>query len=363
MTTALPRSRYWPSEPIRIMLIARMDGLDPEKPGFGIASGTRIPSLVELTPTSSNRWHFAGNGATSCPLPRGATLQTSANIRGAMLMTASMTAFTVNDTFVKLLGDHLPFFQFLLIRSIGAALLLFLLAWRAGALAWPRRRRDRVLIAVRSLAEMAAAYFFLTALIHMPLANVTAILQALPLTVALGAALFLRENVGWRRFLAIGIGFVGVYLIVRPGADGFSIYAGYALLAVVAVTIRDLLARKLSAEVPSLTVAFAAVIAILAFAAVGAAFGPEWNAVSPRDWLWLAGSIVTIIGGYLFSVSAMRHGEIGVVAPFRYSSLLVALVLGLLVFGDWPDRITLLGAAIVVATGLFTLWRERAAAR
>lgn len=283
----------------------------------------------------------------------------SANMRGAMLMTASMTAFTINDTFVKLLGDHLPFFQFLLIRSIGAALLLFLLAWRAGALTWPRRRRDRVLIAVRSLAEMAAAYFFLTALIHMPLANVTAILQALPLTVALGAALFLREDVGWRRFLAIGIGFAGVYLIVRPGADGFSIYAGYALLAVVAVTIRDLMARQISQDVQSLTVALAAVIAILAFASVGALFGPVWEPVSPLDWLWLAGTIVTIIGGYLFSVSAMRHGEIGFVAPFRYSSLLVALILGLLIFEEWPDAVTLLGAAIVVATGLFTLWRER----
>lgn len=280
-------------------------------------------------------------------------------MRGALLMTASMTAFTVNDTFVKLLGDHLPFFQFLLIRSIGAALLLFLLAWRAGALTWPRRRRDRVLIAVRSLAEMAAAYFFLTALIHMPLANVTAILQALPLTVALGAALFLREDVGWRRFLAIGIGFAGVYLIVRPGADGFSIYAGYALLAVVAVTIRDLMARQISQDVQSLTVALAAVIAILAFASVGAFFGPVWEPVSPLDWLWLAGTIVTIIGGYLFSVSAMRHGEIGFVAPFRYSSLLVALILGLLIFEEWPDAVTLLGAAIVVATGLFTLWRER----
>ena len=283
----------------------------------------------------------------------------SANMRGAMLMTASMTAFTINDTFIKLLGDHLPFFQFLLIRTIGATILLIALAWRAGALVLPKSRRDRWLIAIRSPAEMAAAYFFLTALIHMPLANVTAILQALPLTVALGAALILKEPVGWRRFTAIGIGFIGVYLIVRPGADGFSVYAIYALLAVVAVTIRDLAARKLSREVPSLTVALFAVFAVLIFATTGAVLGPAWEPMTSRDWLWLSGSILTILGGYLFSVSAMRQGEIGFVAPFRYSSLIVALILGLLVFGDWPDQITLLGAAIVVATGLFTLWRER----
>ncbi|MEM7719856.1 MAG: DMT family transporter [Pseudomonadota bacterium] len=282
----------------------------------------------------------------------------SDNRRGAALMTASMTAFTINDAFVKLLGDDLPFFQFLLLRTIGASFLIFILAYRSNALVWPKSSRDRRLIAMRSLAEMAAAYFFLTALIHMPIANVTAILQVLPLTVALGAALFLGEHVGWRRFAAIGIGFVGVYLIVRPGADGFSIYALYALLAVLAVTVRDLAARRLSPEVPSLTVSLAAVLTILAFSIVGAV-NTEWQPMVPVDWLWLAGSIVTILGGYLFSVSAMRVGEIGFVAPFRYTSLLVALVLGFLVFGDWPDQLTLIGAAIVVATGLFTLWRER----
>ncbi len=278
-------------------------------------------------------------------------------------MTASMSAFTVNDTFVKLLGDSLPFFQFLVLRSLGAAILMFLFVWHAGLLSLPSDPRDRRLVIYRSFAEMAAAYFFLTALIHMPLANVTAILQALPLTVALAAAVFLKEDVGWKRFLAIGIGFVGVYLIVRPGGTDFTIYSVYALLAVVSVTLRDLAARQLSASVPSLTVAFLGVIAILIFALVGAALGPAWQPVSGLDWLWLAGSVITIILAYFFSVSAMRHGEIGFVSPFRYTSLIVALVLGLLVFGEWPDELTLLGAAIVVATGLFSLWRERATSR
>lgn len=284
----------------------------------------------------------------------------SDNLRGAALMTTSMTAFTLNDMFVKLLGDHLPFFQFLLLRTIGATFFMLWLAARAGAIRWPEKKQDRWLIAVRSLAEMAAAFFFLTALIHMPIANVTAILQALPLTVALGAALFLGEEVGWRRFAAIGVGFIGVFLIVRPGPDGFSIYAFYGLLAVIAVTIRDLAARRLSPEVPSLTVALFSVLTILAFSSVGAV-GTEWVPLRPIDWVWLAGSAITIIGGYLFSVSAMRSGEIGFVAPFRYTSLLVALVVGLLVFNEWPDHITMIGAAIVVATGLFTLWRERQA--
>jgi S-adenosylmethionine uptake transporter len=279
-------------------------------------------------------------------------------MQGALLMAASMTAFTINDTFIKLLGEHLPLFQFLLLRSIGAAAILFVMAWRAGALRLPAARRDRWLILVRSLAEMAAAWLFLTALIHMPIANLSAILQAMPLTVALGAALFLGEEVGWRRFTAIGIGFAGVYLIVRPGSEGFTYYSILGVLSVLAVTVRDLAVRRLSTEVKSMTVALATVLCILVFAAVGSIW-TEWEPMRPLDWVWLAGSVVAVIGGYLFSVSAMRVGEIGFVAPFRYTSLLVALILGFLVFGEWPDALTFVGAGIVVATGLFTLWRER----
>lgn len=283
----------------------------------------------------------------------------SPNIRGALLMTGSMTAFTVNDTFLKLLGADLPLFQMIFLRSIGVLVLLggFTL-WR-GALRLPEGGKDRWLILARCLAEMGATWFFITALLHMPIANVSAIMQALPLTVTLAAAMFLSEPVGWRRFLAIAVGFLGVFLIVRPGADGFTVYSVYAICAVLCVTFRDLAARQVSREVPSLTVALAAVVFIGAFSAVGSAF-EDWRSLSLINWVWLLAGVVTILLAYVFSVMAMRVGEIGAVAPFRYSSLIVALILGYLVFGDWPDFLTLIGAGIVVATGLFTLWRERA---
>lgn len=280
------------------------------------------------------------------------------NARGALFMTISMAAFAINDTFIKLLGDHLPFFQILFLRSVGTVLFLGGLAYGAGHLTYRFNRADRNRVAIRAVAEILAAVCFINALFHLPLANVTAIIQALPLTVTLAAALFLREAVGWRRFAAIGVGFVGVMLIVRPGAEDFSVYSVYALLAVVFVTVRDLAARRLSHDVPSVSVAFVTSFAMLAFSGIGA-IGTEWVAMDGRDWLWLAGAIGAIIVGYLASVSAMRTGEIGVVTQFRYSALLVALVLGYLVFGDWPDRVTMVGAGLVVATGLFTLWRER----
>ncbi|MXQ09579.1 EamA family transporter [Alphaproteobacteria bacterium GH1-50] len=282
------------------------------------------------------------------------------NTQGAILMSLSMAAFAINDTFVKLMGTHLPFFQILLLRSLGTVAFLGVLLMVTGHFRYRYARSDLALVGLRSVAEIGAAAAFINALFHLPLANLTAIIQALPLTVTLAAALFLREPVGWRRFVAIGIGFAGVMLIVRPGTEGFSLYSVYALLAVACVTVRDLAARRLSAAVPSVSVAFLTSCAVLAFAAAGA-LGTDWVPMVPRDWFWMAGSVGAIIIGYLASVMAMRRGEIGVVTQFRYSALLVALILGYLVFGDWPDRVTMAGAALIVATGLFTLWRERQA--
>ncbi len=280
------------------------------------------------------------------------------NIRGALFMAGSMAAFTTNDAFMKSLSGDLHLVQAIFVRSIGVIVLLALLAWSQGALRLRVARRDLKLIALRSGAEIVAIYLFMTALFNMPLANAAAILQALPLAVTLAGAVFLGEAVGWRRIGAILIGFVGVLLIVQPGGAGFTVYSLYALGAVAFVTIRDLAARRLSAEIPSLMVALLTAITIcVAFGL--ASLGVEWQPFTPAAWGNLIGAGVFVLGGYVFSVAAMRVGEIGMVSQFRYTALLVALVLGLAVFGEWPDALTLLGAAIVVGTGLFTLWRER----
>ncbi|WP_299592002.1 DMT family transporter [uncultured Tateyamaria sp.] len=282
----------------------------------------------------------------------------SPNTIGAFLMMASMASFTINDTLIKLTDGHVPLMQLLVIRGILSSLLIASLARWLGAIHFRIGARNWALIAVRSLAEVGAAYFFITALLNMPLANVTAILQVLPLTVAMGAALFLREPIGWRRMSAILLGFMGMLLIVRPGADGFSLWSAYALIAVLCVTVRDLATRRLSPDVPSMTVTWVAALTVTAFAGV-ASTATEWVPIDMRLALLIGGASVFIIGGYFFSVQVMRVGEISFIAPFRYTGLVWALVLGWLVFGDWPSSLTLVGAAIVVATGLFTLYRER----
>ena len=273
-------------------------------------------------------------------------------------MMASMAAFTLNDTLLKLTNGAVPLAQLLFLRGVLSSVLIYALARSLGALRFHVARRDWGLIAIRSAAEVGAAYFFVTALLNMPLANVTAVLQALPLTVAVGAALVFREPLGWRRMSAILIGFMGMLLIVRPGVDGFSLWSGYALMAVLCVTVRDLATRRLSVHVPSMTVTLASSLAVTVSFGLASTL-TDWVPVTLPLAALIGAAAVFIIGGYFFSIRAMRVGEISFIAPFRYTGLVWALVLGWLVFGDWPTNLTLLGAGIVVATGLFTLYRER----
>ena len=283
----------------------------------------------------------------------------SANQIGALFMMASMACFVMNDTLFKVTDGAVPLFQLLFLRGILTTTLVIVLARRLGSLHFNIARRDWGLIGLRSAAEMGAAYFFVTALFNLPLANVTAILQVLPLTVTLGSALFFKEAVGWRRMTAILIGFIGMLLIVRPGSDGFNLYSIYALMAVLSVTVRDLATRRLSNDVPSMTVTLSASVTVMIFSGV-ASLATPWVGISALNGLMIVGASVFILGGYYFSVRVMRVGDVSFIAPFRYTGLVWALILGWFVFGDWPTSLTLMGAGIVVATGLFTLYRERA---
>ena len=274
-------------------------------------------------------------------------------------MMGSMASFTINDAAIKATGGTLPLFQLLTLRGLLSSVMIFMLARHLGAIRIVFPRRDWGLIALRSLSEVGAAYFFLTALMNMPLANVTAVLQVLPLTVTMGAALFFGERVGWRRMLAITAGFCGMLLIVRPGPEGFNMYALYTMVAVVFVTLRDLVTKRMSAQVPSMLVTLASAVSVLVFSAA-ASVAVDWVPLDGRLVALLLTSSLFIMGGYVLSVAVMRVGEVSFVAPFRYTGLLWALILGWLVFGDWPDTLTLVGATIVVLSGLFTLYRERA---
>ncbi|WP_296432422.1 DMT family transporter [Yoonia sp.] len=279
------------------------------------------------------------------------------NIRGALIMMCAMCAYTFNDAFMKALSDEIPLFQAIFFRGMAAVVFLTILCRIMGQLRFDLSRRDWGLVLLRTVGEVGGTYFFLTALFNMPIANVSAILQALPLAVSLAAALFLREALGWRRLSAICVGFAGVLLIIQPGGADFSFYSLYALGAVGCVTVRDIAVRSMSRTVPAVFVALVAAVGVTCLGAIGSQF-IEWAPFSTTSGLQLFGATGFLIFGYIASVNAMRFGEIAYVAPFRYTSLLVALALGIVIFDEWPNVLALCGAGVVVATGLFTLYRE-----
>jgi S-adenosylmethionine uptake transporter len=227
--------------------------------------------------------------------------------------------------------------------------------WRVQEL----RRRDQMILLLRVAAEVGAAFFIVTALFNMELANMTAILQILPLTIPLAAFMFLGEPLGWRRLVAICIGFLGMLFIVKPGSDGFNIYSLFCLAAVICVTIRDLTARSLGAKLSSQEMSLFAAVGVFGAASVATMFEP-WVTISLASWAALCGSSFAILLGYLVSVYAIRTGDVSFTAQFRYIGLIAALILGYVFFGEWPDRLALIGAAIIVGTGAFTLYRQRA---
>ncbi|MEM6307476.1 MAG: DMT family transporter [Pseudomonadota bacterium] len=280
------------------------------------------------------------------------------NIKGAGLMTLSMLTFAINDAFIKSLGGVVPVFQTLTLRT-GMTLVLLCIyvsvtGWSVGPTTW----REKGLIGLRTLSEIGAAYFIVTALFHMPLANITAILQMLPLSVPLAALIVLREPLGWQRLAAIAVGFLGMLLIVQPGAGGFTDYSLYGVAAVICVTIRDITARSLRAQISPGVLSVFVACGVFVFSGAMALTEP-FVPVPPQGWIGLIGSAVAIMVGYIVSVSAIRHGDVSFTAQFRYTGLLAALVLGYVFFGEWPNALTLLGACIVVCMGLFTLYRER----
>ncbi|MCB2129804.1 MAG: DMT family transporter [Rhodobacteraceae bacterium] len=280
------------------------------------------------------------------------------NMRGAALMAFAMLVFAVNDTCMKLVLGELPLFQSVLIRGLLTSVALVLIAPRLGGLRFRISRRDAMLVALRSLSEVLATVTFLTALRHMPFANLSAIMQALPLAVTLAAALFLGEAVGWRRLAAIATGFVGVLLIVQPGADGFTVWSLLGLASVACVVLRDLSTRRLSSDVTSVTVSLSAAASVTIMAACAAPF-EGWAPVAPRHLVLIAAASGFLIAGYLTIVMAMRVGEISLVAPFRYTALLFSILLGWMVFGEFPGSLILIGGAIVVGSGIYTFYRER----
>lgn len=280
------------------------------------------------------------------------------NLRGSLYMTASMAGFAVEDAFLKAASAHIPVGQAILIMGLIGIAVFAALALRAGEAPVPRAMFTGTM-ALRSGFEITGRLFYALAIALTPISTASAILQATPLVVVLGAAVIFGETVGVKRWLLILLGFLGVLIILRPGLDGFSALSLLALIAMLGFAGRDLATR---AAPPALSNAQLGVTGFIMLALSGVII----TAVTGRA-VWPDAPTLALIGGaavfgisaYAALTTAMRAGEIAVVTPFRYTRLLFAMVLGVTVFGERPDAITLTGAAIIVICGVIILGQNR----
>ena len=284
--------------------------------------------------------------------------ETSAPPQRAILATLAATAaFTVSDTLMKLSSSDLPAGQTIALRGVFGMIAMTILARTMGALHFDGRLLSPALV-LRTLCEVGSSIFFFLALYRMPIANAMAILQFLPLALTAASAVVLREAVGWRRWLATGIGFAGVLLIVRPGSGAYGWPSLLMLACVGCITVRDLATRRIPAAVPSMSIGWLTASAVMCG---GILLDPPWHWASPTPhvWAFLAAAALVTVAGNLLMIVSTRTAAVAVVAPFRYATVLFAILAGYLVWSEVPDGQTLAGILIVIAAGLYTFHRER----
>ena len=280
------------------------------------------------------------------------------NLRPILLMVGSMAGFAIEDMLIKYLALEMPTGQFLMLIGGGGGLVFAVMAHQQGQLVLSADFLQPIII-IRNLGEVIGTLGFVTAIVLTPLSSASAILQATPLAVTLGAALFLNEAVGWRRWSAIGIGFCGVVLVIRPGMDGFQPASLFAVQGVIGLAMRDVATRAAPAKISSLVLSahgFAMLVpagAVLLWISGGAV------APSPTGYGLLAAALIVGVTSYYALTVSMRLGDVAVVTPFRYVRLVFALIIGVTLFEEDPDLWTLIGAAIIILSGLYTFFRER----
>jgi len=280
------------------------------------------------------------------------------NLRAALLMVLAMAAFAAEDALLKGLSGRIPTGQLLAVIGF-AGMVVFGLWIAVGPEGLRLRHLLRPQVALRNLCEGVCAVTFVTALATGDLSIASAILQAQPLLMTLGAALFLGEQVGWRRWLSIAVGFAGVLLIVKPGTAAFEFSSVLAIIAVMTLAVRDLVTRRLPPEVGSGLLSAGAFgsmgLAGLALMLLG---GQQGVLPTPGQGALMAATLCFGLLGYITMVVATRLAEISAIAPFRYSRLLFAMLLAVAIFGERPDAATLLGAALIAGAGIYSMWRE-----
>ncbi|RZW00559.1 MAG: DMT family transporter [Rhodobacteraceae bacterium] len=280
------------------------------------------------------------------------------NSRAILFMVLSMAAFSVADALVKFASQAIKPGQFIAVTSAALFVIFFILLRRNGERFFSREALEPAML-VRTISEVIGTTGIVMALTVSPLSTVTVLGQAMPLVVMVGAALFLNETIGWRRWFAAGLGLAGVLLILRPGAATFDPGLLWVILYVLGLGTRDLASRKLPARIST---PFAVAWSMLPLVVVGLimmSFQSGWQPVGGVSAIYLGAFIIMTSGAVALITVAMRIGEVSAVAPFRYTRILFGLLIAVAVFDEDLDAITFLGAALIAGSGLYAFWRER----
>lgn len=284
-----------------------------------------------------------------------------ANRRGIIAIVGATAAFSANDSIVKLVARACPLGEVLFVRGVMTCVLVGTVLVALGHL--PSIGLGfRKLVLWRSTLEALAAVLFTTALLHMPLAELSTVILVSPLIITALSVLLYGELVGWRRWTAITIGFIGTLFVVKPTPASFDVWALLGILCAFCSASRDLITRRLHVATPTIVISFMAAVSVTV-AGLLMGLREEWRLLELRELGLLALSAAFLAAGNFLAVVAFRGVEISAVAPFRYSILIWAGIAGYVVFGELPDRWSLIGATLIVGSGVYALHREAVRAR
>jgi drug/metabolite transporter (DMT)-like permease len=280
----------------------------------------------------------------------------TANQRGIVAICGCMASYTVNDALVKQILKDYPVGEVIFVRGLMSTLLIGGFVLGLGYAPQLRAAMSR-LMATRSVCDGLSTACFIAALAHMQLANVAAVLQIGPLLITALSVLFFGEAVGWRRWAAVGVGFFGALLVIKPIPSAFDVWAIVAAGSALFAALRELYNRRIDHGVPTVVIAFWGAIGITLFGTLFAST-EQWRTVATGDLVQLFVAAVFVgIAIYLMALG-FRNVDLSVVAPFRYSYLITSAIAGYLVFRELPDGWTMAGAALIVGSGLYALHRE-----
>jgi len=280
----------------------------------------------------------------------------SAPGKAIMCMLLGAAVLTANDALLKWLTGGYHVAQIMFCRGIFISLPLAILVWQAGGLKAlrPVNRKAHV---IRAGLVVVGTFLFVSGLKFLPLTDAIAIAFAGPLFITALAPSLLGERVGWRRWLAVAAGFLGILVIMRPGGTVIQWAALFPLAASLTGAFRDILTRRMSAQETTVALLFYTSLGVVLAGLVVSPF--VWKPVPAADWGWFAVSGFLIGCAHFLMIETFRYGQAALVAPFKYSGVIWAAMLGYLIWGDIPDMGTVTGVGIVVIAGIYILHRER----